>query len=125
MKKRWSSWGRRREEGTALIEALVSVAILGTAITVFLAALSSAAISVRIQEERAQTQRIAYSQLEQTRAEAFMPLPASYRTVPPPPGYAVTVVALPGPDANLQQIRVTISRGSRTLFSVDDYKVNR
>jgi len=116
-----------REDGVGLVETLVAVAVLGVTVAVLLAALSTGAIGVATTQEQVTAQNLARSQLEYTKDQAYQALPAAYPTVTPPAGYgvAVAVAAIPGADASIQAITVTVTRDSNTLATVEDYKVDR
>lgn len=116
-----------REDGVGLVETLVAVAVLGVTVSVLLAALSTGAIGVSTTQEQVTAQNLARSQLEYTKDQAYQPVPATYATVTPPAGYAVTVAAaaIPGADTSIQEITVTVTRDSTTLATIQDYKVDR
>jgi len=123
--------GRRRrsgEEGVGLVETLIAVGILGLALTVLLAAVSTGSLAVSRTEERVAAENLARSQLEYTKSQGYLTPPASYLTVTPSPGgYGVVVEAASIPDTNsgIEKITVTVSRDGKTLLVVEDYKVNR
>lgn len=118
----------RGEKGIALVEALIAVAILGLALTALLSAVSTGSMAVSRTEERVTAENLARSQLEYTKSQAYLPLPASYATVTPyPDDYAVAVTAdlVPGGDGDIEKITVTVSRAGNELLVVEDYKVYR
>jgi type II secretory pathway pseudopilin PulG len=117
----------QQQKGLGLVETLVAVAILGTAVVAFIAALSAGTLAVGAQDEEAVIQRLARSQLEYTKSYTYIPGAKSYPTIAVPENYAlaVAVSAVPGTDANIQKITVTVSRDSQILLTVSDYKVNR
>jgi len=117
----------QQQKGLGLAETLVAVAILGTAVVTFIAALSAGAIAVGAQDEEVVIQRLARSQLEYTKSYTYIPGAGIYPTIAVPEDYAlaVAVSAVPGTDANIQKITVTVSRDSQALLIVSDYKVNR
>jgi Tfp pilus assembly protein PilV len=116
----------RRQKGIGLVETLVAVAILGTAIITFITALSTGAISVGDNDQETIAQRLAQSQMESTKSLAFAPS-GVYPTITTPAGYTLTVNAasVAGTDANIQKITVTVQRNGLSIFTVADYKVNR
>jgi len=119
---------RRGEEGVGLVETLIAVGILGLALTVLLAAVSTGSLAVSRTEERVAAENLARSQLEYTKSQGFLAPPASYATVTPSPGgYGVAVEAALIPDTNssIEKITVTVSRDGRELLVVEDYKVDR
>jgi type II secretory pathway pseudopilin PulG len=119
---------RRGEEGIGLVETLIAVGILGLALTVLLAAVSTGSLAVSRTEERVAAENLVRSQLEYTKSQGFLAPPASYATVTPSPGgYGVAVEAASIPDTNssIEKITVTVSRDGRELLVVEDYKVDR
>jgi type II secretory pathway pseudopilin PulG len=117
---------KNSQKGIGLVETLVAVAILGTAIVTFISALSTGAISVGNNEQETIAQRLAQSQIESTQSAAFA-LSGVYPTIATPAGYSLTVQtgSVPGTDVNIQKITVTVLRNSISVFVVSGYKVNR
>jgi Tfp pilus assembly protein PilV len=117
----------QQQKGLGLAETLVAVAILGTAVVAFIAALSAGSIAVGAQDEETVIQGLARSQLEYTKSYTYIPGDRRYPTIAVPEDYvlAVAVSTIPGTDANIQKITVTVSRDSQILLTVSDYKVNR
>ena len=115
------------QAGVGLVETLVAVAILGVTLTVLLAAISTGSAGVATTEERVTAENLARSQLEYTKSQPYLPAPASYATVTPPAGYAVSAEAtsIPDSDSSIQQITVTVTRDGETLLTVEDFKVDR
>ncbi len=115
------------QDGVGLVEVLVAVAILGVTLVAFLTAISTGSLGVATTEERVTAENLARSQLEYTKSQAFLPAPASYATVTPQTGYAVSAdaVSIPEGASAIQKITVTITRNGETLLTVEDYKVDR
>ena len=115
------------QEGVGLVETLVAVAILGVTLVVLLAAISTGSTGVATTEERVTAENLARSQLEYTKSQPYSTAPASYATVTPPAGYAVSADAtsIPEGDSSVQKITVTVARDGDTLLTVEDYKVDR
>jgi Tfp pilus assembly protein PilV len=116
-----------REKGASLVEALVTIAILGVVVVSFVAAMSTGALAAGQSNEEAVAQGLVRTQLENTKSQAYVPGAATYPTVTTPAGYAISVAVATTPDnnANIQKVTVTVTRGSRTVANVVDYKVNR
>ncbi len=112
------------QRGSSLLETLIAVAIMGTAVVAFLSALSTASMSLGTVSESEVARNLAVSQLEQVRAAAFA---GSYSVITPPSGYSIGLVVLPvsGGDSNIQLIRTTVSVGGEAVVYVEDIKVNR
>ena len=115
------------EKGFALVESLIAVAVMGTAIVALLAALSTGSIAVTVVEEKVTVDGIARSQLEYTQSLPFQVAPATYSTIAPPAGYGVTAEAFPvaGADADLQKVVVTVYHQGAPVLAADAYKMNR
>jgi len=116
------------EAGTGLVETLIAVGILGLALTALLSGVSTGSMAVSRTDERVAAENLARSQLEYTKSQPYQALPATYLTVTPSPDdYAVAVAAepVPGGDSSIEKITVTVSRGSKELLVVEDYKVDR
>jgi type II secretory pathway pseudopilin PulG len=114
-------------EGVALVEVLVAVAIIGITLVVFLSAVATGSVGVAKTDERVTAENLARSQLEYTKSQAYLAVPASYATVTPSAGYAISVEAasIPDADSSIQKITVTVTRDGETLVTVEDFKVDR
>jgi Tfp pilus assembly protein PilV len=115
------------ERGFALMEALIAVAILGMTLVVFVGGLSTGLIATGQADRLSTAHELARSQMEYTKNDAFNAAPYTYPTVTPPATYAVTSVAstIPGGDANIESVTVTVSKDGVAVFSLEGYKVNR
>lgn len=116
------------QSGIGLVETLVAVAILGTAVTAFVVALNTGLLGVGAQDEGRIAQQLAQTQLEYTKSVAYVSGAVTYPAVTTPPGYdiEVNVSALDPPaDSDIQRITVIVSRDGEDILSVDGYKVNR
>ena len=115
------------QRGLGLVESLVAVAILGTAVTAFIVALSAGSIAVREQEEQVVAQGLAQTQLEYVKSYSYDAEATAYPAIDTPEGYAISVEVSPVPDADadIQKITVTISREAEDILAVENYKVNR
>jgi Tfp pilus assembly protein PilV len=121
--KKWA----QDQRGLGLVETLVSVAILGTSVVAFVAALSVGTIAVGEQDEEVVAQGLVRSQLEYTKSYTYNPDASTYPMIAVPAGYSLAVVvsSVPGTDTNIQKITVTASRDGEDILTVSDYKVNR
>jgi type II secretory pathway pseudopilin PulG len=117
----------RGQSGIGLVETLVAVAILGTAVVAFATALSAGSIAVGEHDGEAIAQGLAQSQIEYTKSYAYNPGATIYPLLAAPEGYSlsVNVSAVPDADADIQKITVTVNRGDDEIIRVEDYKVNR
>jgi Tfp pilus assembly protein PilV len=125
--KRKTHQGFRSQRGIGLMETLVAVAVLGTAVVAFAVALSAGSIAVGDHDGEAIAQGLAQSQLEYAKSYAYSPGATTYPLVETPEGYSISVdvSAVPGTDADIQKITVTVSRAGEEIMQVQDYKVNR
>ncbi|MBU2608021.1 MAG: hypothetical protein KKF26_01745 [Chloroflexi bacterium] len=114
----------RGEMGFGLVDAVIAVAVAGTAVVAFVAALSTGSLAVNELDEQTVAQRLAVSQLEEIKISSY---DTSYSLVDTPSGYSISVGVSSTPDAdvNIQKITVTISRDGEGIFTVANYKVNR
>ena len=116
------------QKGFGLIEVLIAVTILSIAATAFLGAISTSAIAINKQDRKITSEALAVSQMNLTKSQAYQAAPASYSIIPSAPSnYTVTsnATTIPGKDGNIQLITVTVSRGGNTIYTLEDYKVNR
>jgi prepilin-type N-terminal cleavage/methylation domain-containing protein len=117
----------RSERGVTLVESLIAVAVLGIAIVVFVAGLSTGTISTSKSDRLSTAHELARSQLEHTKDAAYNAAPYAYPTVVPPAGYTVTsnASAIPLGDASIQLITVDVSDATGVVFTLEGYKVDR
>jgi len=115
------------ESGISLAETLVALAILGVSASAFITALSTGAISVRIQDELALSQGLAQSEMEVIKAAPYDVTGQSYPVLNGPPGYTIalqTDSSIYG-ESHIQQITVTVMHDENTVLTLENYKVNR
>jgi len=129
VKVTWSEVVSRLEDegGWSLVESLVAVAILGTAVTAFILALSAGSIAVRDNDELLVAQKLVQSQLEYIKSQPYDLTGANYTSIEVPQSYSLSteVGSVPGTDSDIQKITVIISHDGEELMSVEDYKVDR
>ncbi len=115
------------QRGLGLVETLVAVAVLGTSVVAFVVALSAGSIAVGEQDEEVVAQSLVRTQLECIKSYPYDSEATTYPAVDSPEGYAISVgvTSIPGTDADIQKITVTISREGEDIITVEDYKVNR
>ena len=120
MRKTWV----QNQRGIGLPEAIVSVAIIGTAVITFVAALSAGSIAVREGDKEVVAQRLALNQLEYIKS---CPYDTTYSIVDKQEGYNISVEVDPTADndADIQKVSVTISRDGEDVLTVESFKVNR
>jgi Tfp pilus assembly protein PilV len=126
------NWLKKRmdidsEPGISMIEAVVSVALLGLVILMMVIGMSGGALAVSTTDEQSIAQGLARSQMEYTKNYTYNASATTYPKITAPSGYTITVnvTAVPDTDNNIQKITVTITRNGETLETLEDYKVNR
>ena len=118
----------RSQRGIGLVETLIAVAVLGTAVTTFIVALSTGMLGIGTQDEGRVSQGLAQSQMEYVKSLDFVTGASSYPSIDTPSGYEiqVNVASLPEPaDTDIQLITVEILRDGQNVLTLDGYKVNR
>jgi Tfp pilus assembly protein PilV len=117
----------RGEQGVALVEAIIAVLLLGGAILTMILSMSGGAMAVQENEHEVTAQSLARTQMEYIKNVAYNPSATTYSKITAPTGYSitVTVAAVPGANTNIQKITVDILLNGSTIFSLQDYKVNR
>jgi len=117
----------RSELGLGLIDALVALAILGTASAAFVAAIGTSSIMAGDVKVDMTAESLARSQLEYVKALPFDKNANDYPSITTPDGYSIStdVDDVPGADKDIQIVTVTVSRSGETLLVVEEYKLNR
>ena len=129
------------ETGVTLIETLVALALIGIISVAFLSGLATAAKATFIADERATAESLARSQIEYVLSQGYItnPGPGAYEEIETPDNsnYDVEIYATPidpvtgepiippSEDEGIQKITVTVTRGGKTVLTVDAYKVDR
>jgi len=129
----------RDERGMSLVQSLLAIAIMGTAIVTTLVALSTGSIAVSIGDQETSAQSLVRSQLEYTKSYPYDSGAATYpgidtfdavhnpNPIALPDGYSILAEtsSVPGTDNNIQKITVTVSRDGGILSVMEGFKVNR
>lgn len=115
------------EQGIGLVETLVALAIMGTAVTAGLSAFVTGAKSTTVVVEKLDLEILVRSQLEYTKACDFQEgygTDVYFLSGPTPAGYTLWINAEEVPDTNadIQQITVNGSDGDDT-YSLTTFKV--
>ncbi len=115
------------QAGFVMLETLVAISILGSAVMAAVASVSTAARITQFIAVAANAEWIAESQVDFIRAAAFIPTPGVYASVDAPDGYVVgnTTADSVGGDANIQDVTVTVQRNGETEVTITFIKVNR
>ncbi len=125
--KKWLKRKLGCQAGVTLVEAAVAVMVLGSAVLTMVLGLSGGALAVQHDDSLVTAQGLARTQMEYVKQLPYDPDAATYPSVEAPEGYAidVTVTEVPETDANIQKVTAAVSRGGETVFTVQDYKVDR
>ena len=118
----------QQQEGFGLVEVLVALAIVATAVIMFLSSLPTGSRTVGLMYERTTAENLARSQLEYTKSQDYIPAPVSYDTIVSlPSGFTVSAQASPVTDRddNIQKITVNVCRDGESILFMEDFKVNR
>jgi type II secretory pathway pseudopilin PulG len=112
------------ERGFSLIESAVAILLMGGCVLTLVMSMSGGALAVQKDDQEVTAQGLARTQMETVKNSAFG---SSYSAVTAPAGYAVsvTVESVPGADTNIQQVIAVVTRDGNTVFTLQDYKVNR
>jgi len=128
------------ERGLTLIETLMALAILGIIAVAFLSGLATTSKATFIVDERATAENLARSQMEYAKSQSYInyanPDHGNYGLIATPTGYSVHITVVPidpdsgqplpsGQDKGIQKITVTVKHGSKSVLTVEDYKVDR
>ncbi len=110
-----------------MIEMLLAVAIVGTAMLATISAFSTASLTANFVEGATTGEWVATSQIELIKTAMFQPTPGTYASVPVPTGFAIsnTTSNVAGGDANIQIVTVIVTRGGMTVYETSALKVNR
>ncbi|OGO42024.1 MAG: hypothetical protein A2137_00680 [Chloroflexi bacterium RBG_16_58_8] len=120
-----------KQKGSAMIEVLVSLAILGVLAVTFLSGLATAAKTTVSNDERATAESLVRSQIEYIESSAYQPYPGAYPVNPMltlPGGWQIPpspVGLVHATDDGIQQVTVSAQRQGNTVLSMTIYKVNR
>jgi len=128
------------EAGAGLVEILVALAIVTSALVIFIAALSTGAFAVRASGQLTTATNLAALQLETIKAASYVTGTTAYPSIPAG-GYTISqeirywdwggdpgsssFTSDPGADDGMQWITVTVSFDGDILTMASNYKVNR
>ena len=117
----------RSQRGVILVEALVAIAIMGSATTATLTSLSSGAITTSRTALRATADWLATSEANLIQEAPFQATPGTYTNIAPPTDYVVTNATTPvtGGDALIQTVTITITYQGKVLLTTEILKVDR
>ncbi len=115
------------ERGFVMIEMMLAVGIVGTAMLAVVLAFSTASKKAEFIDDAATAQWVATSQMELVRVATYVTTPGTYTSVAAPAGFVVsnTTSAVAGGDSNIQLVTVTVTESGTTVFETSTLKVNR
>jgi type II secretory pathway pseudopilin PulG len=110
-----------------MIEMMLAVAIVGTAMFAVVTAFSTSSKTSSFAREITTAEWLATSQMELVRTATYQLTPNTYTDVPAPTGYSIANVtsAISGGDVNIQIVTITVSRGGASIHESSTLKVNR
>lgn len=126
--------------GFALLEVLISIALLGIVAVVFLGAVGTGDRAAITEDQRVMAESLARRQLEALKSDSYIDYAVGghplYPAISAPASYSVSLVATPvdpatlqslpaGQDQGMQDIAVTVSRTGSQLTTLHDLKVSR
>jgi len=126
------------ETGAALVEELITIAIIGLGIVILIAMITTGTLGVRLVDDQVRGQSLARSQMELIKDAPYEadPVSSPYPAVAAVPGYSVTLQfeywnettssfqsALR--NDGLQKITVTVFSGANQVTQVSEFKVDR
>lgn len=115
---------RRGERGIALIEVIVSLALLGIIATGFLSGTAVTSNTRVVADEHASAKMLAESIMDGIKKQEFA---ASYNSTIPDefPGFSANTTVTSLRNNAIQKITIYISRQDQVLFTLEGYKVQR
>ena len=119
------------EKGFAIIEILISIALLGIVAAALLSALATTSQASIISNEQAIAESLVRSEIEYIKNCDYQYSATEYPTDPTltiPDGWAVpppVVSPVHATDDGIQEVTVTAEHNGRTMLSVTIYKVDR
>jgi type II secretory pathway pseudopilin PulG len=122
----------KEETGIAMLEILISLALLGFIAAAFLAGSGATTRTAMQADEMATAENLGRYQMEYIKGLDYAADPAIYVPAQIPPGTdysgystSVSVQSVHMPDDGLQRIFVSVSHSNKEVFTLEDFKVNR
>lgn len=117
----------RRQRGFIMIEALVVLALVGSATAATLTSVSTGSLITSRASAHATADWIATSQANLIQEAVFAPTPGQYAVVETPDGFTVTntTAAFPGGDDAIQTVTITVRHDGVPLLTTEVIRVDR
>ena len=126
------------ETGAALVEELITIAIIGLGIVILIAMITTGTLGVRLVDDQVRGQSLARSQMELIKDAPYEanPITSPYPAVGGLPGYSVTLQVeyynkttgsfqSSWRNDGLQKITVNVFSGANQVTQVSEFKVDR
>ena len=115
------------QRGFVMIEMLLAVSIVGTAMLATVAAFSTASLTATYVDDATTGEWVATSQIELIKTAVYQLTPGTYASVSVPAGFSVSNATsdVTGGDVNIQIVTVIVSRGGESVYETSAMKVNR
>jgi prepilin-type N-terminal cleavage/methylation domain-containing protein len=114
----------KSEKGFSLIETLIALVLFGMISVSVSMGLSMAARSNMICDEHTTAESLARSQIEYVQDQSYGD-PASYQMITVPDNYSIVTPFVTSWETGIQKITVSVLHGSKTVLTLEDYKVDR
>lgn len=115
------------QKGFMLVDTLVGLGIMGVFVVTLLGALSAGLLGVMAAQDAGVAESITRSQLEYIKGQPYQ-AGGGYASIAVPTNYSVAVgtATVPGTDINsIQEVTVTVYRGSKVVRETRNFKVSR
>jgi prepilin-type N-terminal cleavage/methylation domain-containing protein len=120
------------EQGLNLIEVLIAMGILAAVAVTFLLSMSTSSKAVVVNQEQISGESLAKSQMESIKRQTYR-VDQQYTRLDQdqiPTGYDIEILVTPlnprgdttNNDDGLQEITITVTRGEKTVFTLEGYK---
>ena len=121
-----------RESGSAFIEVLASLALLGLIAVAFLSGLATTSKAAIVASEQSIAEGLARGQMEWVKGVGYTDNATEYTPAAIPSaedytGYSATITAEPlhNPDDGIQKITVKVKHYDKEVYILEGYKVDR
>jgi type II secretory pathway pseudopilin PulG len=110
----------------ALLETIVALALLGIISVSFLSGLATTSTARANASERSTAKILAENLMEQVKKQDFASSYSSNISISGDlTGFSHQIVVLPEKNGYMQKITITVSRGSKDIYSLQTYKTDR